>query len=125
MVTGTRPVPQDIGKQVGLSIITLGFYGIYWAYRSHEDIQLETHQGVGGVIGAVIYCLVGVITLFLLPIEIAKMYEAKGMESPVSPATAFWVLLFVIPWYVKCQSALNDYWSATADTSGAAPLISA
>ena len=40
------------------------------------------------------------------------MYEADGQTSPVGPATAFWVLLFGVPWYVKCQSALNHYWAS-------------
>ncbi len=45
------------------------------------------------------------------------MYERDGRESPVSAATAAWVLLFGFPWYIKVQRALNDYWSA----KGAAP----
>jgi hypothetical protein len=45
-------------------------------------------------------------------IEIKKMYEADGQTSPVGPATAFWILLFGVPWYVKCQSALNQYWAS-------------
>ena len=32
--------------------------------------------------------------------------------KPVGPATAFWILLFGIPWYVKCQNALNTYWAS-------------
>jgi hypothetical protein len=124
VVTPTRPVPQSIGKQIGLSVITLGFYGIYWAYKSHEDIKQEVGDGVGGVIGAIIYTFVGVITWFLLPLEIKKMYEAKGMASPVGAGTAFWILLLAVPWYVKCQSALNAYWAATA-TDANTPVVAA
>jgi membrane protein insertase Oxa1/YidC/SpoIIIJ len=102
---------RKIGVQILLAIVTFGFYGIYWAYMSHEEIKTHTGDGVGGVIGAVIYVFVGVITWFLLPIEIQKMYERDGQTSPVSAKTAFWILLFAIPWYVKCQSALNDYWA--------------
>lgn len=102
---------ESIGMQVLLSIVTFGLYGIYWAYKSHEEVKLHSGEGVGGVLGAVIYVLVGIVTLFLLPIEIKRMYEREGLKSPVGPATAFWVLLFVIPWYVKCQSALNRYWT--------------
>ncbi|MEA2499161.1 MAG: hypothetical protein QOH26_1566 [Actinomycetota bacterium] len=103
---------RKIGAQILLSIVTLGFYGIYWAYISHDEIKRHSNDGVGGVIGAVIYAFVGVITWFLLPIEIERMYEKDGRESPVSAATAFWILLFGIPWYVKCQGALNDYWES-------------
>lgn len=108
----TRPlgVPRSIPKQVLLSVVTFGLYGVYWAYRSHEDVYLHSGSGINGLIGALIYVFVGVITLFLLPIEIKRMYEQDSRTSPVGPATAFWVLLFAIPWYVKCQGALNQYW---------------
>lgn len=110
--TGPLGKRENIGTQILLSIVTLGIYGAYWAYKRHEEIKQHTGEGVGGVVGLVIYLLIGVVTLFLLPSEIQKMYQRDGRESPVSPMTAFWALLFVIPWYVKCQAAMNDYWEA-------------
>ena len=114
--TGGNPGPlgkqENIGKQILLSIVTFGLYGIYWAYKSHEEVKQHSGQGVGGVVGAVIYVVVGIVTLFLLPSEIKAMYERDGKESPVGPGTAFWILLFGIPWYVKCQTALNEYWAS-------------
>ena len=104
--------PERIGILILLSIVTLGLYGIYWAYKCHEEVKQHTGEGVGGAIGALIYVVAGIVTLFLLPIEIKKMYERDGRESPVSASTALWILLFVIPWYVKVQRALNDYWIA-------------
>lgn len=103
---------RPIGKQIILSIVTLGLYGVYWAYINHEETKQHTGEGVGGAIGALIYFLAGIVTLFLLPLEIKKMYERDGRESPVSAVTAFWVLAFVVPWYVKNQNALNEYWAA-------------
>ena len=123
-VTNAPPAPQlepmrgpigqqrNIGKQVLLSVVTLGLYGVYWTYQSHEDISQHMRSGVTGVVGVLIAVFAGVVTLFLLPIEIKKMYEGDGQTSPVGPATAFWVLLFAVPWYVKCQSALNQYWAS-------------
>ena len=102
--------PRKIGLQILVSVVTFGLYGVYWAYSSHEEVKQYSGEGVGGVVGAIIYFFAGIITLFLLPVEIKKMYEKDGKTSPVSAATAFWVLLFGIPWYVKCQSALNDFW---------------
>lgn len=109
--------PRKIGLQILVAIVTVGLYGVYWAYSSHEEVKQYSGEGVGGVIGALIYFFAGIITLFLLPIEIKRMYEKDGQKSPVSAATAFWVLLFGIPWYVKCQSALNEFWLS----KGAAP----
>ncbi len=103
---------ENIGLQILWSVLTLGLYGLYWAYKSHEEVKVHSGQGVGGVVGVVIYVFVGFVTLFLLPIEIEKMYKQDGRASPVSAVTAFWVLLLGIPWYVMCQAALNDYWAA-------------
>jgi hypothetical protein len=103
---------KAIGKQILISIVTLGIYGIYWAYKSHEDVKLHSGQGVGGAVGAIIYFFVSIVTVFLLPSEIKNMYEREGQESPVSWTTGFWILLFAIPWYVKVQQALNDHWAS-------------
>ena len=114
----TGPGQGPIGEQrkpwkvVVLTLVTFGVYGVFWAYRSHEDIKLHIGEGIGGVLGAVIFFFAGIITLFLLPLEIKKMFERDGRESPVSAATAAWVLLFGFPWYVKCQRALNEYWAS-------------
>ncbi len=105
---GTR---RSVGTQVLLAFVTLGIYGLYWAYVSHDEVKRHTGEGVGGLLGLVIFMFLGIVSLFLLPLEIKRMYEREGLHSPVSGATAFWVLLFGIPWYVKCQTALNQYWA--------------
>ncbi|MDQ3898067.1 MAG: DUF4234 domain-containing protein [Actinomycetota bacterium] len=109
---GPLGVRRDIGKQILLSIVTLGLYALYWAYISHEEIRQHTADGVGGVVGVLIYVFASPVTLFLLPIEIKRMYERDGRESPVQASTAFWFLVFGVPWFVKCQRAMNDYWAA-------------
>jgi hypothetical protein len=108
-VVGKR---RKIGLQILVSIVTFGLYGIYWAYASHEEVKQYSGEGIGGVVGALLFVFAGVITLFLLPVEIKRMYENEERQSPVSAATAFWILLFGIPWYVKCQRALNDFWAS-------------
>lgn len=109
---GPLGVRRDIGRQILLSVVTLGFYALYWAYTSHEEIRQHTADGVGGVVGVLIYVFAGPVSLFLLPIEIKRMYEREGMQSPVQASTAFWFLAFGVPWFVKCQRALNSYWAA-------------
>ncbi|MGH9226967.1 MAG: DUF4234 domain-containing protein [Acidimicrobiales bacterium] len=109
-----RPIgrQQRIGIQVLLSVVTLGLYGINWACMSHQDIRQHSNDGVGGVVGGLLYFFAFPVTAFLLPIEIQRMYERDGQRSPVRAATAFWYLAFGIPWYVKCQKALNGYWAS-------------
>ncbi len=109
---GPIGVQRDVGKQILLSLVTLGLYGLFWAYTSHEDVRRHTDDGVGGVFGTLVYFFAAPVSWFLLPIEIQRMYEADGQESPVRASTAFWILAFGIPWYVKCQRALNGYWAS-------------
>jgi hypothetical protein len=110
--TGPIGHQRSNGKQILWAILTLGIYGVYWIYVNQEEIKAHSNQGVGGVVGAIIYVFVGIVSWFLLPIEIQKMYEQDGKQSPVSAVTAFWILLFGVPWYIKCQNALNDYWAS-------------
>ena len=112
VATGPIGLRRHIGTQILLSIVTLGLYGPYWAYTSHEDIRRHTDEGVGGVFGVLIWVFAGCVSFFLLPTEIQRMYEADGRESPVRASTAFWILAFGVPWFVKCQRALNDYWAS-------------
>ncbi|MDQ4131941.1 MAG: DUF4234 domain-containing protein [Actinomycetota bacterium] len=102
---------KSIGSQVLISILTLGFYGWYWIYRCHEDVKLHSGQGIGGVVGMIIYIVFSIVNVFLLPIEIQKMYEQEGQTSPVRWTSGFWIFLFAIPWYWKMQSALNQHWA--------------
>jgi membrane protein insertase Oxa1/YidC/SpoIIIJ len=96
-----------------LALVTLGIYGLYWVYMTYEEMKQHTGEGLGGGVGLLLYLVSGgLATYFLLPMEIQKMYQRDGKQSPVSAMTAFWVLLFGIPWFVKCQSALNDYWAS-------------
>jgi hypothetical protein len=110
--------PRGVVFVILISIITFGIYGLYWAFKSHEEIKRHSGQGVGGWVGLLIYIVIGVVTPFLLPQEIRKMYEKDGQTSPVSGKTGLWVLpgilIIVGPiiWLVKVQRALNAYWQA-------------
>jgi hypothetical protein len=114
----TGPLGRERGVLfvILMSLITLGIYYLYWVYKSHEEIKEHSGQGIGGVLGLVIALLLGVITAFVLPSEIRKMYEQDGQQSPVSGWTGLWatlgILILVGPivWFVKVQRALNRYW---------------
>jgi hypothetical protein len=115
---GAGPVgtPRGVLKVILLSIVTLGIYGLVWVFKSHEEIKKHSGIGVGGWVGLIIYLVIGVVTPFLLPQEIRKMYEQDGQKSPVSGMTGLWVWpgIFIIVgpiiWLVKVQGALNAYW---------------
>src|SRR5207245_7726429 len=98
-------------------IITIGFYGWYWAYKTHEEMKQHTGEGLGGVVGLVIWILISFVSIFVIPSEVGKMYTRDGREPPVTGWTGLWLLLPLaggIVWFVKVQGALNRYWESKA-----------
>ena len=122
----TPPTDRPIGKQrsilacILLNIVTLGFYGWYWAYKTHEEIKRSSGEGVGGVLGLVIWILIGVVSAFLVPSEVGKLYASRGKPAPVRGVTGFWLVPFgillipAIVWFVKVQGSLNRFWAEEA-----------
>lgn len=104
---------------VGLSIITLGIYFLYWTYEVFREMKEHTHEGIGGVVGLIIGIFVGIVNAFLIPSEVGNMYAKAGQVKPVSGVTGFWTfipLVGLIIWIIKVQNALNRRW----ETAGAA-----
>jgi hypothetical protein len=126
--TGPLGQPRGIGFGILLFIVTLSFYGWYWAYKTHEETKQHTGDGVGGVIGLVVWILISAVSAFVIPSEVGKMYAKDGQEPPVTGWTGLWLFpgaILIIPaivWFVKVQGALNRYWTAKAATAGAGAL---
>jgi hypothetical protein len=109
----TRGVFYSVPLTILLMIVTLGIWGFFWTYRSNEDLKKYNGDGLGGVLGVVIYLLLSVVLMFTIPNEIKNMYEREGRDSPVSAIWGLWFLLPLIGniiWYVKVQHALNNFW---------------
>jgi amino acid transporter len=121
--TGPLGHPRGIGFAILLFIVTFGLYSIYWVFKTQDEVKEHSGQGVGGVIGLVIYLLLSIVTIFLIPSEVGKMYKLDGREAPFSGWTGLWLLLPIIGmfvWFIKIQGALNRYWESKAAV--AAPL---
>ena len=107
---------RSIGKSILLAIVTLGIYPIVWVYKTHNEIKRYSGNGVGGVLGLVIYLVISPVTYFVLPSEVRWMHEdLDGGTSPVRGKTGLWILLPLvgpIVWFVKVQGALNRYWES-------------
>ena len=101
---------------IGLSIITLGIYGLYWQYATFKEMKDSSGQGIGGGIGLLLAIFIGIVNVFIMPSEVANLYKARGQEPPVSALTGLWVLIplvgFII-WIIKVQGKLNEYWEAS------------
>jgi hypothetical protein len=102
-------------------IVTLGFYGWYWVYKTEEEMKQHTGDGLGGVLGLVIWILLSPVMAFVIPSEVGKMYEKDGQQPSVTGWTGLWLFpfgIFIIPaivWFVKVQEALNRYWEGKAE----------
>jgi hypothetical protein len=124
MESSSRPIGQQRGPgfAIVMYIVTLGIYGIYWIYKSFDEVKRHRGQGVGGL-GGVLLALI-IVSTFLLPAYVGRMYSEDGKPNPVSGYTGFWVLVpyagsFI--WIWKIQTALNEYWASKgAPAPGAA-----
>jgi len=98
-----------------LSIITVGVCAAIWTYRTKEDLKRYNGDGLGGVLGVVLYLVFAIVLMFTIPNEIEKMYQRDNRQSPVSTTLGLWFLLPLIGniiWYVKVQRALNEFWAS-------------
>ena len=115
--------PRGIGFGIFIFIITLGIYGWYWAYKTQDEMKQHTDEGLGGVVGLVVWILLNAVTAFTIPSEIGNMYAKDGREKPMTGWTGLWLypgILLVIPaivWFVKVQGALNRYWESKGATA--------
>ena len=116
--TGPLGNRRGVGFGILLFIVTIGFYGLYWAFKTQEEMKQHTGEGLGGVLGLVIWILLNPVSAFVIPSEIGKMYEKDGRQPPVNGWTGLWLFPFgflivtAIVWFVKVQGALNDYWES-------------
>jgi hypothetical protein len=119
--SGPLGQPRGIGFGILLFIVTLSLYGWYWAYKTHEEMKQHTGDGLGGVLGLVVWIIISAVSAFVIPSEIGKMYQRDGRTAPVTGWTGLWLfpgIILVIPaivWFVKVQGALNRYWESKSE----------
>ena len=118
--TGRVGRPRGIGLGILLFVVTLGFYGWYWVFKTQEETKEHTGEGLGGVLGLVVWILISAVSAFVIPSEIGKMYARDGRSAPIGGWSGLWLFpggILVVPaivWFVKVQGALNRYWAAKA-----------
>ena len=47
--------PRGVGFGILVFVITFGFYGWYWAYKTQEEMKQHTGDGLGGIVGLVVW----------------------------------------------------------------------
>src|SRR4029453_18477141 len=118
--SGPLGQPRGILFGILLFIVTLSFYGWYWVFKTQDEVKNHSGQGLGGVLGLVVWILISPVSAFVIPSEVGKMYAQDGQRPPVTGWTGLWLFpfgIFIVPaivWFVKVQGALNRYWDAKA-----------
>jgi len=115
--------PRGIGFGVLMFVVTLSFYSWYWVYQTQEETKRHVGDGLGGIVGLVVWILIGAVSAFVIPSEIGTMYAKDGREKPMTGWTGLWLFpggILIIPaivWFVKVQGALNRYWESKGATA--------
>ncbi len=127
----TAKIRNPLGV-VGLSIITIGIYYIFWWYfinREMRDLgrarnadlgQNPTNSVLAITLGALII-VPALVTLWTTSGRIESSQEAVGIDRRVSGPIIFILLLLIGPvgiWYA--QSELNKVWEAERSGAGGA-----
>jgi len=111
---------RGIAFVIIISLVTLGIYSIYWAYKTGDEIKRYSGEGLGGVLWLVIWIILGIVMWFVSPSEVGKLYSREGKHPPVSGVTGFWMLIPLVGWFiwiVKVQGALNRFWESKGATA--------
>ena len=117
LLRDTRPLGKPRGWVVVflLTLVTLGIYGLVWQYKTFQEMQDYSGDGIGGVVGLILAIFLGFVNWFLMPAEVGNLYAAEGQEKPVSGITGLWNLIPLVGtliWLAKTQNALSRFWEA-------------
>ena len=132
----TAKVRNPLGV-VGLSIITIGIYYVFWWYfinREMRDFGRARGTDLGenpgnSVLALTLGALIivpAIVTLWRTCDRIQRSQEVAGHDRPASGPIIFILLLVIGPvgiWYA--QNELNKAWEAQAGAGAAAPSLPA
>ena len=81
---GTRPLGtyRGIGKTIVFTLITLGIYAIVWQWKTFNELKRYRGQGVSGFVGFLLGFVL--VSVFLLPSYVGKLYQEDGQRAPIS-----------------------------------------
>jgi hypothetical protein len=117
---------------LGLSVITLGIYGLYWYYKVNDEIRRferdDTISPTRSLMALIFGWLIIVppfIAVWNTANHIQRMQQRGGMQQEISPALTVVLLLAVaIALGIYVQEQLNRVWDrarGVGGTSGGLP----
>jgi hypothetical protein len=135
--TGARAKLRNPLGVVGLSIITIGIYYIFWWYFINREMRdfgrargVDLGQNPGNSVLAItlgaFIIVPAIVSMWRTTDRIQRTQEVAGVERPAAGPLIFVLLLLVGPvgiWYA--QHELNKAWTAQAGAGVAAPSLPA
>jgi hypothetical protein len=107
--------PRSAVLVILLTIVTFGIWAVVWSFQNGSELKQRSGTGLGGVAYLFITLIISPVTMFMMAGEVEQLYRSEGKEPPITTIWGLWFLLPIIGnliWYVRIQSALNDYWTS-------------
>ncbi len=117
---------------LGLSVVTIGIYGLYWYYKVNDEIRrferddsISPARSILALLPGALLIVPPIIAVYNTAQHILKMEERAGIQQQISPALTVVLLIAVsIAIGIYVQEHLNRIWdraSAGQGLGGAAP----
>jgi uncharacterized membrane protein len=121
-IDGNQYVKRNPLGVLGLTVITLGIYGLYWYYKVNEEIKNftkdETISPVRSLMALIFGWLIIVppfIAVYNTAQHVQEMEQRAGVQQQIEPALAVILLILIsIVIGLYMQEHLNRVWDRAA-----------
>lgn len=127
-INGQQYLKRNPLGVLGLTLITLGIYGLYWYYKVNEEIQrftgdqtISPSRSLLAVIPGFLLIVPPFIAYYNTATHVMEMEQQRGIASQISPALA--VIVALVIWFgmaAYVQEHLNRVWDSASMGQGAA-----
>ncbi len=118
---------QSVWALLGLSIVTIGIYLLFWYYRVNRemrdagatfgDAELANVQPGMSVL-AMFIPIANLVSVHRTGKRVLRVQQATGGAPDYSMAVHWILILFTGLWFLYTQSVLNHVWSRASSTAG-------
>src|SRR5204862_265663 len=108
-ITG-RPMDSGYAHLKGEKILNEDYSPVFSLSLAAKDVRLALAMAKD----AGIELGLGLVSVFLLPSYVGKLYQEDGQRAPTSGWSGFWAFFPYVGtfvWRAKTQGALNDFWT--------------